>query len=104
MLNTFSAFSFEIICSPVSIGISVFSPVSLFIILFTILGFIYVPLLAILETAVTICNGVISNLCPKLIVANSTGPAFSSFMNILFASPGNFIPVLLNSPNFLKYS
>ena len=62
------------------------------------------PSLAIEDTAVIIWRGVISNLCPKLIVANSTGPAFSSLTKILFASPGRWIPVLENKPNFRKYS
>ena len=43
-------------------GISMTSPVSLSIICFTIRGFTYVPLLAIVLTAVIMCIGVISNL------------------------------------------
>jgi len=48
------------------------------------------------------CIGVISNLWPNDIVASSTGPTFSSFKNILPASPGISIPVFASSPNFSK--
>ena len=104
ILNTFSEVSLEITVSPFCTGISVTSFVSLSMICFTTLGFILVPPFAILDTAVANCIGVISNLWPKLIVANSTGPAFSLAKNILPASPGKSIPVVCNNLNFSKYS
>lgn len=63
---------------------------------------LFFPLLAIVETTEIICIGVISNLCPNDIVANSTGPTLFSFKNILPASPGKSIPVFDNNPNFSK--
>ena len=45
---------------------------------------------------------VLSNLWPKLIVANSTGPALFSAKNILLASPGKSIPVLFNNLNWFN--
>ena len=102
MLNTFFDVSFDIVCFFIFTSILFVSPVLLSIICFTILGFTKFPPFAILDTAVTSCIGVISNLWPKLIVASSTGPAFSSFKNMLFASPGKSIPVFSNNPNFSK--
>ena len=102
ILNTLFAVSFDITLSPFFTSTSCFSPVSESIISLTTLGSIYSPPLAILETAVTICNGVTSNLCPKLIVANSTGPTLSLSKNIPLASPGKSIPVFLKNPNFSK--
>ena len=102
ILNTFVAVSFDITLPFSCTSIFVTSFVLLFIICFTILGFINVPPFAIDDTAVIICNGVISNLCPNDIVASSTGPTFSSFKNIPEASPGKSTPVIFNSPNFSR--
>ena len=77
-------------------------PVELSIICFTKRGFIKTPLFAIADTILTICSGVISNLCPKLKVASSTGPTFSFAKKIPFASPVNSIPVVCSSPNLSK--
>lgn len=76
-------------------GTSVTSFVWLFTICFTKRGFILVPPFAIADTAEISWIGVISNLCPKLIVASSTGPTLFSAKKILPASPGISIPVFL---------
>ena len=104
ILNTLFAVSLDITFSSFSIGISILSPVLLFTFALTILGFTCVPPFAIVATPVIIWIGVISNLWPNAIVASSTGPTFSSFKNILLASPGKSIPVFFKNPNFLKYS
>lgn len=104
MLNTSFAVFSSITLSTSTGGNSSTSPVLESMVFFTTRGFILTPLLAMADTAVTICSGVTSNLCPKLIVASSTGPTFFSFRKIPFASPGRLIFVLSKNPNFLKYS
>ena len=104
MLSIFLDVSSDITLSFFTTSTSVTSPVSLSIICFTTLGFIYVPPLAIVETIVIICIGVTSNLWPNAIVPSSTGPTFFSAKNIPVASPGKSIPVLLKNPYFLRYS
>ena len=103
ILRTFSEVSFDITVPLFSTGISVISFVLLFIICLTTLGLTLVPPFATADTAVTNCIGVISNLCPKLIVASSTGPTLSSFKKILFASPGKSIPVIYLVSLFLLF-
>ena len=76
---------------------------SVFVILFTILGCINLPSLAIADTAVIIWRGVIVNLWPNDIVASSTGPTESLSWKIPVASPAVAIPVFVNNPNDLKY-
>ena len=101
--TSFEVFS-DITLSVFSTGISRISLVSLFITCFTTLGFTFIPPFEIDDIAVANWIGVISNLCPKLIVASSTGPTLFSAKNILVASPGKSIPVGFNKLNFLKYS
>ena len=84
---TLLAVSSDIVFVFITGSISLLSPVSESITAVTNLGVTRFPPFAMLATAVTSCIGVISNLCPKEIVASSTGPTFSSLKNMLFASP-----------------
>ena len=103
MLFILSDVSFEITCLSIFVSMFVIVPVSVFSIDFTICGVIKFPPFAIAETAFTSCIGVILNLCPNDIVANSTGPTSFLSQNVLVPSLGKSIPVLSNNPNNLKY-
>ena len=83
--------------------VSVTVPVFVFSICFTNLGVTNSPLFASADAALTICIGVILNLCPNDIVANSIGPTLFSAQKVLFPSLGKSIPVLSNIPNAFKY-
>ncbi len=74
------------------------APVSVLVILSTIIGFIKIPSFAIAEIAVIICNGVILSLCPKDIVASSTSATLDSLVNRELDSPYKLLPVVSNSP------
>ena len=98
-----SEVSFDTTFLTLSILVSVIVPVFVFSICFTSLGVTNSPLFANADAARTICIGVILNLCPNDIVANSIGPTLFSGQNVLFPSLGKSIPVLSNIPNALRY-
>ena len=101
--RTLDAVSEDMTCLTSSTSILVIAPVSGFSIFVTILGFTNLPLFAMAQAAVIICNGVMVNLWPKDIVANSVGPTLSRVWNWLDDSPAVAIPVLSKKPNALKY-
>ena len=67
------------------------------------MGSTSVPPFEIAETAVINCNGVIENLCPKDIVASSTGPTLSKGVKYDFGVLAIFDPILSKNPYASKY-